>query len=115
MNKGFSLVAFALAVALLGMGGCTEKTAPATKADKIKAAMEKLDPEDRKLAEAQEWCAVEEENKLGAMGKPVKVTVKGQPVFLCCAMCKERALADADKTLAKVEELKAKHGKSATP
>jgi hypothetical protein len=46
--------------------------------------------------------------------KPVKVIVKGQSV-LCCGMCKERALAGPDETLAKVEELKAKHGKSATP
>jgi hypothetical protein len=114
VNKGFLLIALALLVGLLGMAGCTEKAAPESKDGKIQAAMAKLDPEDRKLAEAQEWCAVEEENKLGGMGKPVKVTVKGQSVFVCCSMCKDRATADPDKTLAKVEELKAKHSKSAT-
>ena len=41
------------------------------------------------------------------MGTPVKVTVKGQPVFLCCDGCKKKALGDPDKTLAAVEKLKA--------
>ena len=34
--------------------------------------------------------------------------VNGQPVFICCKSCQKKALADADKTLAKVKELKAK-------
>jgi hypothetical protein len=34
--------------------------------------------------------------------------VKDQPVFLCCKGCRRKALADPDKTLAKVAELKAK-------
>ena len=46
--------------------------------------------------------------RLGAMGVPVKVMVKAQPVFLCCAACEERAKADPDKTLQKVKDLKAK-------
>jgi hypothetical protein len=42
------------------------------------------------------------------MGVPVKVMLKGQPVFLCCKGCKEDALANPDEMLAKVEKLKAK-------
>ena len=42
------------------------------------------------------------------MGPPLKVTVKDQPVFLCCKGCQKKALADPDKTLAAVAELKAK-------
>lgn len=42
------------------------------------------------------------------MGTPVKVMVKEQPVFLCCKGCRRKALADPDRTLAKVDELKAK-------
>jgi hypothetical protein len=41
------------------------------------------------------------------MGPPVKLVIKGQPVFLCCGGCEKKALANPDKTLAKVEELKA--------
>jgi hypothetical protein len=47
------------------------------------------------------------------MDVPVKITVKDQPVFLCCDHCKAAALADPDKTLAKVKELKAR--RQATP
>ncbi|HZZ79249.1 MAG TPA: hypothetical protein VFE62_12070 [Gemmataceae bacterium] len=80
--------------------------------DDIEANFAKLDPADRKLAEAQKWCAVAKDSRLGSMGTPYKVMIKDQPVFLCCDHCKKQALANPDKTLAKVEELKKK---SATP
>jgi hypothetical protein len=76
--------------------------------DEVKANLAKLDPDDRKLAEAQKFCAVDNENRLGSMGAPVKVMVKEQPVFLCCKSCQKSALADPEKTIAKVEELKKK-------
>lgn len=75
------------------------------KLKKVAAAQAKLSPQDRKLAEAQRFCAVEEENLLGSMGKPVKLVIQGQPVFLCCAGCQDAAKADPKKTLAKVKEL----------
>jgi hypothetical protein len=78
---------------------------------KIQDNLAKLSPDDRKIAEAQKFCAVEEENKLGAMGKPVKVMLKGQAVFLCCKGCVKQAKADPDKTLAKAKELKEKNAK----
>jgi uncharacterized protein (TIGR03000 family) len=71
--------------------------------------LSKLGPEDRKLAEAQKFCAVQDDIPLGAMGVPVKVMVKGQPVFLCCKECEDRALENPDKTLARVKELKEKN------
>jgi hypothetical protein len=72
----------------------------------IHAALAELPPEDRQLAEAQRYCAVEDENRLGAMGKPFKVTLKDRTVFLCCKGCKKIAERDPEKTLAKVDELK---------
>jgi hypothetical protein len=51
---------------------------------------------------------IQTEERLGGMGTPVKVMVKGQPVFLCCKGCRKEALAQPDKTLAKVKELKEK-------
>jgi hypothetical protein len=77
----------------------------------IKANLAKLPAKDRKLAEDQKFCAVEEDSRLGAMGVPVKVTIKDQPVFLCCKGCTKQAQKDPDKTLDKVKELKAKAAK----
>lgn len=77
----------------------------------VKANLGKLSAEDRKLAEAQRWCAIDNDNRLGCMGAPVKVMVKGQAVFLCCGGCRKQAVAEPDATLAKVKELKAKAAK----
>ena len=60
------------------------------------------------MAEAQGYCPIQQNNRLGAMGTPVKVVIKGEPVFLCCAACKQKALADPDGTLATVAKLKAR-------
>lgn len=73
----------------------------------IETALAKLPAEDRALAEQQKFCPVLTDNRLGVMGTPVKVIVEGQPVFLCCSGCKEKALADPKATLAMVERLKA--------
>jgi hypothetical protein len=73
---------------------------------KIKAALAKLSDADRKLAEAQRYCPAEPDNRLGSMGTPVKLDVSGKPVFVCCAGCKDAALADPKATLAEVEKLK---------
>jgi hypothetical protein len=74
----------------------------------IGESLAKLSPEDRRLAEAQGYCPVMRDNPLGVMGKPVKVMVGNEPVFLCCAGCKRRALANPNQTLAIVADLRAK-------
>lgn len=74
----------------------------------IEENMKKLSAEDQKLVAAQKYCPVQEANRLGIMGMPVKVMVKGQPVFLCCEACVRKALKDPEATLAKVKELKTK-------
>ena len=74
----------------------------------IQEQLAKLDPAERAAVEAQRWCAISNGERLGEMGPPVKITLKGQAVYLCCKGCQKRAEADPDKTLAKVEELKTK-------
>ncbi len=74
----------------------------------IRESISKLPTKDQKLAVAQGYCAVMAENRLGTMGAPIKIMIEDQPVFLCCAGCKRRAMADPTKTLATVEALKAK-------
>src|SRR5688572_25398196 len=51
-------------------------------------AMAKLSPEDRAKAEAQKICPVSKE-PLGSMGEPIKVTVDGRSLFVCCEGCVE--------------------------
>jgi hypothetical protein len=85
------------------------KAADQNEEAEIKANLAKLPAKDRKLAEEQKFCAVENDSRLGAMGVPVKVLIKDQPVFLCCKGCTKQAQKDPDKTLDKVKELKAKN------
>jgi hypothetical protein len=81
-------------------------TAAKSEGESVSANLAKLSPDDRKLAEEQKYCAVLSKNLLGSMGVPDKVVINGQPVFLCCDGCQSRAKAHADRTLAKVRELK---------
>jgi hypothetical protein len=74
----------------------------------VAAERAKLSTDDRALVEAQEWCVVSEDERLGSMGPPIKLDVNGQAVFICCKGCQRKALADPARTLAKLEELKAK-------
>jgi YHS domain-containing protein len=70
---------------------------------KIAASLAQLSEEDRALAEKQRICPVSGQ-PLGSMGVPVKVTVKGQDVFLCCEGCKEAIEKDPDTYLAKLNK-----------
>jgi hypothetical protein len=58
---------------------------------------------DKELIEKQKTCPVSDQ-PLGSMGTPVKVVVKGRTVFLCCAGCKKKLLANPDKYLKKLDE-----------
>ncbi|MBX9790586.1 MAG: efflux RND transporter periplasmic adaptor subunit [Pirellulales bacterium] len=69
----------------------------------VKAELAKLPESDRLLAEAQRYCPVLTNNLLGSMGVPVKLTIDGEPVFLCCAGCKAQALKNSKATLAQLK------------
>jgi hypothetical protein len=105
----------AVVISIAGLTGCKDAPPEKPKAskkpndeDELKANLAKLDPADRKLAEAQVFCAVHDKSRLGSMGVPIKVMVKDQPVFLCCDGCQKSAEDHPEKTLAKVEELRKK-------
>jgi len=78
---------------------------------KVQANLAKLNAEDRSLAAAQRFCAVQGANRLGAMGVPFKVMIQGQPIFLCCDGCADEARAQPERTLARVRELRARANK----
>ncbi|MDB5387170.1 MAG: putative Co/Zn/Cd efflux system rane fusion protein, partial [Planctomycetaceae bacterium] len=68
------------------------KPKPASdKGARIQAALSKLGPEDRKLAQGQKFCVIRKTTELGSMGKPVKLLRDGKPVFLCCEGCTAQA------------------------
>ncbi len=70
--------------------------------EKMKAELAKLSPTDAASAEKQHFCPVSGE-MLGTMGEPIKVEVKGQPVWICCEGCRKRLLENPDKYLAKLQ------------
>ena len=98
--KSFLLI---LATGLVfGCGGAKEKSEkPVAPAVELPGLAE-LSPADRALAEEQKICPVSGE-PLGSMGKPVKVTVKGRTLFLCCDGCEESIKKEPDKYLAKLD------------
>src|SRR5262249_48968386 len=84
---------------------------PATDAEaKIVAALAKLSPEDRTLAEAQRFCVVLPNSRLGSMGPPIKIMVEGEPVFVCCAGCKGTVTSKPQEMLSAAKALREKHG-----
>ena len=58
----------------------------------------KLSSEDRAAAERQHVCPVTGK-MLGTMGPPLKVSVQGETVWLCCPGCQEPLLKEPEKYL----------------
>jgi hypothetical protein len=125
MSRLFLVAMFAVAITLLSLlsNGCSDHppaspvataerpASPSTQpseVDEITAVRKKLSAEDRIHVEAQEWCVVMTDERLGSMGPPVKLNIKGETVFICCKGCKKTAEANPDETLGKLKELKAK-------
>jgi len=81
-------------------------TAPDDPEAEIAAALAKLSPADRALAERQRTCPVLKDSRLGSMGPPIKLTLDGETVFLCCSGCKGQATAEPEKTAARAKELR---------
>jgi Cu(I)/Ag(I) efflux system membrane fusion protein len=85
-------------------GELAETPAPGADADQAQAlagALANLSPADRTLAERQKVCPVTD-MPLGSMGTPIKVSLSGRPVFICCEGCREQLLAAPVKYLAKL-------------
>jgi membrane fusion protein, copper/silver efflux system len=93
-----------------GAGSSTVRpSTPEDEEAKIHAALAALgNATDQKLAQSQGSCPVLENSRLGSMGVPVKIVLDGTPVFLCCQGCVKEARSYPSKTLAKVQELRAK-------
>ncbi len=75
--------------------------------EEIAASLAKLEPAERTAALEQRYCPVQEGVRLGSMGTPVKLTLEGKSVFLCCQGGVSRAERNPKQTLETVEKLKA--------
>jgi hypothetical protein len=106
-----------LGIVTVGIAGCgkTETNSPQTRvvetgsddaaADAqgdIEQNLAQLPPGDATLAAAQQVCPVSGE-PLGSMGKPIKVELQGEAVFICCEGCEETLKANPDEYLAKLK------------
>lgn len=115
MQRNFRLLGFAFLMSLCWLtSGCakdatdekggSEKGAESTETDdSVTEALAKLSKEDQALAKAQKVCPVTDA-KLGSMGTPMAVEVKGKRVFLCCEGCEEEIKDNPDKYLAKLSK-----------
>ena len=98
-----SLAVLVISVGLAGCGGEETTTQLSPEEAEIQAELAKLPEADRAAAEKQRTCPVTD-GPLGGMGVPVKITVEGRDVFLCCAGCEGAVIDDPDKFLAKLED-----------
>jgi Cu(I)/Ag(I) efflux system membrane fusion protein len=85
--------------------GAVRPSTPEDRDTKADAALAKLPAADRKLAQAQYWCPIQRD-RLGVMGKPVKLMLDGKPVFVCCETCRAEAEADPTAMFRRIDELK---------
>jgi hypothetical protein len=71
----------------------------------IAETLAQLSAEDRPSATAQKLCAVSEE-PLGSMGVPIKLTIDGQTVWICCQHCEKEAKAHPQETIERAQRLR---------
>jgi Cu(I)/Ag(I) efflux system membrane fusion protein len=107
LNPAAGSIYFGGSSGVKGAAGTTVRaTAPDDPEAKIAAVLAKLSPADRALVEQQRTCPILKDSRLGSMGPPVKLTLAGETVFLCCSGCKGQATAEPEKTAARVRELR---------
>jgi hypothetical protein len=74
----------------------------------VAANLAQLSAEDAEAAALQHFCAVQDNVRLGTMGVPTKIMLKGKAVFLCCPGCADAARSHADKVLNNAKNLREK-------
>ena len=75
----------------------------ATLVDSDNPDLASLSEEDRQLVLAQKVCPVSGE-PLGSMGTPIKITVDGRHLFICCKGCEDSAKEKFEKYYANLEK-----------
>jgi len=99
----------------LGQLGCSKQEEPAAptkgaseamsaEAKAVEAELAKLPETERAVVAAQKVCPVTEE-LLGSMGPPLKVSVDGKDLYICCEGCREKAEAEFDSYFAEYGQI----------
>ncbi len=83
--------------------GDAPKTAAVSLSEEQVNAIKELPAAEQALALKQVVCPVSG-GKLGSMGMPMKITAKGQTLFLCCDGCEDKVKSDPDAVLAKLKK-----------
>jgi Cu(I)/Ag(I) efflux system membrane fusion protein len=89
-------------------GGPGPRVAVATPSAEDLKNIAQLPEDDRELARAQRACPITGA-ALGSMGVPVKITLRGQTVFLCCQGCVGKARRNPEETLKTLKEFATAH------
>lgn len=79
---------------------------PADVEAQLKQNLARLSADDRQLAEEQKFCPIMPDVKLGEMGLPQKIVLKGETFFVCCKNCVGIAKEDPDEALTQLKELR---------
>lgn len=81
--------------------GSVEEAFADAMTSEVEASLASLSAEDREQAIKQKICPISEE-PLGSMGTPIKVSVAGHEVFICCEGCETPLKQDPTTHLAKI-------------
>lgn len=104
-----TLLAFASSFLILSASAQEQKTSPIAEKSvevQVQEALAELSEPDRAVVNAQRYCPLMNRVRLGAMGTPIKVTIEGTAVFVCCQGCSDDAMEHGKETLAAVGKLK---------
>ena len=95
------------------LDAASEEALTEEEAAEIESALANLSKSDRAYAKQQVYCPVTE-MRLGSMGTPVKMQIKGEDVFICCEGCRNAMENEPEKYLQMIEQYKTKGKKPAT-
>lgn len=118
-QKTFAIFGIAIALGMVSLLGCqksnnavtdtsgtaatAETAAIPPEMEKYKDAIQKLPKEEWIVVYEQKICPVSDE-VLGSMGTPIKVTVEGQDVYICCEGCRKSLEENPKKYLEKLSK-----------
>lgn len=102
---------WSILLAVLAVSGCQDNPSLRTTASgdpeaDLKVSLSRLGPNEQRIAEQQKYCPIMEGVRLGEMGPPCKVEVRGVSAFVCCENCVRAAQEDPDRALAQIRRLK---------
>lgn len=91
------------------------KKDPEAEDAEVETTIQKMPEDDRALVKVQRFCPVLNHVRLAIDGPPVKLTLDGKTLFLCCEGCIPMAKAEPAKTLKQFELLLRQAAEASSP